>query len=631
MAQTLNCRRLLAMAVLLAIAFVTLGYRLVDLQVVQHDQLRKQAERNTHQTLILQPRRGDIRDRRGNVLASSVFVKTVCADPTLIGGYQVEVARVLSPLLDLSESNLVERLEVRTFVDEHHQTRPDRYVVLKRKVASDVWEKIQNAMKELKFDKDEKQLSSKERTLFRNLRQSAIFAEPYDDQRRIYPNHALAAHVLGFVSDTERETILGQVRDVTGIDGMELKMNTTLAGLPGWRSTEMVRARELVTFRDQDVEPHSGRNVILTLDAGLQHIVESVLADVMQKHSPVSASAIVLRPRSGEILSLANAPTFDPNHPGDFSSVARRNRAITDVAEPGSTFKIVAVSGALNDGLVTLDTRFDCENGRFFFAGHSLRDDHPSGILSVEEIIAKSSNIGTAKIAIQMGPARLYSYIQGYGFGTRTGIPLLGEVDGLVHPPKQWSKLSISRIPIGQGIAITPLQITLAMSAIANGGVLMQPMLVDRVEDDQGQVIAQYSPQPVRRVITEATAAQMTAALKNVVSINGTARRAKLDRYSVAGKTGTAQKPGAGGYMPGKYFASFVGFFPADRPELCIAVFLDEPKLPNYYGGLTAAPAFREIAERAAKYLAIQPDLPQADGLSAHVTGGPFATQAIQQ
>ena len=621
----------MVMAVLLAIAFVTLGYRLVDLQVVQHDQLRTQAERNTHHTFVHQPRRGQIRDRKGNVLASSVFVKTVCADPTLIGTNQAEVARILSPLLEVSETNLVERLQVRSFTNELGEAKFDRFVVLKRKVAQETWEKIQASMKEFKIDFGLRKPDAKERSFLRNLRYSAIFVERSDDQRRVYPNKTLAAHILGFVSDTERMTILGRVRDETGAEGIELKMNSALSGVGGWRITEMVRTNELVTSRDQNVEPQAGRNVILTLDAGLQHIVESELAEVMQKHSPVSVSAIVVRPQTGEILALANAPTFNPGNAGEFPPAIRRNRVITDVAEPGSTFKIVAISGAINDGLVNLETRFDCEGGRYSFAGRSLRDDHPSGVLKVEEIVAKSSNIGTAKIAIQMGAARLYEYIQGFGFGSLTGIPLLGEVDGLVYPPKKWSKLSLSRIPIGQGIAVTPLQLTMAMSAIANGGLLMQPLLVDRVEDDQGHVLVKYSPQPVRRVISESTAASMTTALKNVVSNNGTARRAKLDRYSVAGKTGTAQKPGPGGYTPGKYFASFVGYFPADRPELCIAVLLDEPKLPSYYGGLTAAPAFRNIAERAAKYLAIQPDLPSADALALNNSRRPFATEAIKQ
>ena len=212
-----------------------------------------------------------------------------------------------------------------------------------------------------------------------------------------------------------------------------------------------------------------------------------------------------------------------------------------------------------------------------------------------------------------MGANNLDEYGERYGCGSKTGIALAGEVGGLVYTPKKWSKLSISRIPIEQGIAITPLQITMAMSSIANGGLLMQPKLVDRIEDEHGGVVVQYGPQPVRQVISESTAWQMIMALKNVVSTNGTARRAMMERYSVAGKTGTGQKPGKGGYIPGKYFSSFVGFFPTDRPELCVGVFLDEPKLPTYYGGLTAAPAFRNIAERAAKYLAIKPDLPQAE------------------
>ena len=381
------------MAILIAIAFVSLGYRLVDLQVVQHDRLRKYAERNTHQTLLLQTRRGEVRDRRGNVFASSMFVKTVCANPSLIGGNQAEVARVLSPLLEIPEEVLLQKLQVRTYLDEHGRTRRDQYEVLKRKVPLETWERIQQAMKGLMIEVQGRKQNSKELAFLRDLRNAAIFAEGYEDQIRIYPNRTLAAHVLGFVGSSERQTMLGQVRDLAGADGVELTMNSALSGVPGWRTTEVVKARELVAFRDQDVEPHSGRNVVLTIDAGLQHIVESELAEVMQKHSPVSATAIAVRPQTGEILALANLPTFDPNTPGDFPPEARRNRAITDVAEPGSTFKIVAVSGALNEGLVNPDTQFDCEEGRFLFAGRSLKDDHPAGILSVREIIMKSSNI----------------------------------------------------------------------------------------------------------------------------------------------------------------------------------------------------------------------------------------------
>ena len=267
------------------------------------------------------------------------------------------------------------------------------------------------------------------------------------------------------------------------------------------------------------------------------------------------------------------------------------------------------VSGALNDGIVQLNDIFDCEHGHYWYAGKALHDHESYGLLSVERIITKSSNIGAAKIGIKMGENHLFEYIQDFGFGRKTGIPLQGESIGIVHKLKDWSKVSIAQLPMGQGIAVTRLQMMMAMCAIANRGWLMQPMLVDRLEDSQRNVVTKYSPQPVRQVISEGTARLMTRALKTVVSADGTAAKAALDHYTVAGKTGTAQKAEHGIYAPGKYFASFLGFFPADNPELCISVMLDEPDLhKGYYGGQIAAPIFKQIAERAANYLNIRPE-----------------------
>ena len=372
---------------------------------------------------------------------------------------------------------------------------------------------------------------------------------------------------------------------------------------------------ELVAFRNQDVEARSGLITILTIDAGLQHIVEEELAQALEKHTPISASAIVVRPRTGEILAMATLPDFDPNHPGASPDDARRNRVISDIAEPGSTFKIVVVSAALNEQIVTLEDQFDCEQGKFTFAGKLLRDHEHYGVLSVEAIITKSSNIGAAKIGIKLGPERLHHYMRAFGFGERTGVPLQGEVGGIVHPVEKWSKLSISRIPMGHEVAVTPLQMAMAMCAIANDGRLMRPMLIDRLENEKGEVVAKYQPQMVRQAIQAATAKLMVQALKTVVSTNGTAAKARLDHYTVAGKTGTAQKPGPGGYLPGKFFSSFIAFFPADDPQLCISVVLDEPK-QGYYGGQTCAPIFKNIAQRAATYLSLQPDEP-AEGARA--------------
>ena len=618
MAKQLQYRRLVLLALLLGVAFAGLGYRLVDLQVLRYEELSAKARENTRREFLLEPRRGDVLDAKGNILATSVFVKTVCADPALIGNRQAEVARTIAPLLQVSENELSQRLAPRLGRNAQGTIITNHYVVLKRKVPVETWQKVQAAMTNLSFGLDEKKLPRAEQAFYRDLRRGAIYAEKLDDQQRVYPNQALAAHVLGYVGMDERELDGRRLLETSGRDGIERWFDAQLAGVCGWRLTETDRpGREVVPLREQDVEPHDGLNVVLTIDSVVQHMVESALAEAMDKHSPISISAIAVRPRTGEILAMATLPNFDPNNPGNASEDARRNRVIADLAEPGSTFKIVVVSGALNDGVVRLSDTFDCEHGHFYFAGRMLHDHESYGVLSVENIITKSSNIGAAKIGIKMGESRLYDYIRNYGFGTPTGLPLQGEIGGIVHPVKKWSKLSIARIPMGQGVAVTGLQMMMAMCAIANKGVLMRPMIVDRLEDHDHQVKAKYSPQRVRQVISEAAAEQMVTALKTVVSPEGTAAKAALAHYTVAGKTGTAQKSGGpAGYLPGKYFASFVGFFPADRPEVCISVMMDEPK-QGYYGGQITAPVFKQIAEKVANYLNIRPEdgeVPPAPG-----------------
>jgi cell division protein FtsI/penicillin-binding protein 2 len=321
----------------------------------------------------------------------------------------------------------------------------------------------------------------------------------------------------------------------------------------------------------------------------------------------------MVRPRTGEILAMATLPNFDPNEPGHSPMDALRNRVISDTAEPGSTFKIVVVTAGLNENVVSLNNVFDCEEGHFSYAGRMLHDHEPFGLLTVERIITKSSNIGAAKIGIKLGDDKLYEYIQRFGFGARTGIPLPGEVAGTVHPLKNWSKVSIAQIPMGQGVTVTPLQMVMAMSALANHGVLMRPMLVDRLEDASGKVIVKYKPQPVRQVAGPETIREMVTALKTVVTRDGTAVQGGLEHYTVAGKTGTAQKVEHGQYVQ-KFYSSFIGFFPADNPEICISVVMDEPR-DSHYGGVVAAPVFHAIAERAANYLNLKPDIePEPSG-----------------
>lgn len=611
MAKRLQYRRLLLLTGLLGGAFALLACRLVDLQVVQHEDLLAQAQQNTLREFRILPRRGDILDVHGNLLATSTLVKTVCADPSLVGNRQAEVARAIAPILGLSEAELYQKLLPRMFTNRNGKVVMDQYVVLKNKVATETWEKVRSAMTNLTFGIDEKKLTNKQEVAFyRNLRRAAVFADPLDDQVRNYPNGPLAAHVLGFVgrnADTNSERF-GQL---TGVDGIERTFNEKLSGTRGWRVTETdSRKREMVALRDQDVPAEDGWNVVLTIDSVIQHQLESALAEGMERNSPANISGIIVRPRTGEILAMASLPSFDPNHV-PLDPELRRNRIISNVDEPGSTFKIVVVSGALNDGTVSLNDVFDCERGHFFYGGRLLNDHDPYGVLSVERIITKSSNIGAAKIGIKMGSRRLSDYLFAFGFGMRTGIPLPSESPGIVHKVEQWSKVSIAQIPMGQGVAVTRLQMAMAMSAIANDGRLMRPMLVSRLMNQRGEVVAQYKPQMVRQVVGERAAHEMVQALKTVARPGGTAPKAAMTNYVVAGKTGTAQKAGVGGYQPGKYVASFIGFFPADDPEVCISIVVDEPR-GQHYGGEVAAPVFRRVAESVASYLNIRPDVPQS-------------------
>ena len=589
------------LALFLSLGLGFLGYRLVDLQVFRHDELRSQANKNSQRTETRRPLRGQIRDIRGVPLATSVQAKIVCADPKLVGERWGEMARLLSPLLKLDETFLAQRLQPK-IVRYHTNGEPvfDQHVVLKNKVKVEEWGKIQQALALNDFGMDEDALTKAQKETLKNLRQKAVFTE--EDELRTYPNQSLAAHVIGYVGVDDAGRMIG-------VNGIERRMDSQLSGVNGMLSTEIdSRRRELVAFRNHDLEARDGMNVVLTIDAGLQHIVETELLEASKQHTPISISAVMVRPRTGEILAMATLPNYDPNRPGAFPVDSLRNRVISDIAEPGSTFKIVVVSGGLNESVVKLTDQFDCEHGRFSFAGRTLHDHDSHGLLSVKEIITHSSNIGAAKIGIKMGPTLLYDYIRNFGFGVKTGLPLVGEVSGIVYPTKDWSKVSIAQIPMGHGVAVTPLQMVMAMSAIANNGRLMRPMLIDRLEDADGKVVAKYQPQVVREVVSSTTARDMVTALKTVATAEGTAPKARLDHYTVAGKTGTAQKAEHGVYVQGKFFASFIGFFPADNPELCISIVLDEPK-NGHYGGQTAAPFFKNIAERAANYLNLKPDI----------------------
>ena len=627
MAKRIQYQRLVWLALLLCLAFAGLGYRLVDLQVLRHRELSLIAQRNTQHQYVLQPRRGDILDSKGNPLATTIFMKRICADPSLIGTNQVVIAQALAPLLQIDEKHLTQLLTPVLRHGTNGIVLTNQYVCLSKKVSLETWSKVRAAMADLDFGSEEITWTRAQRAYYQALRQKAVFA--LDVQSRLYPNQSLASHVLGYTSSEEKELDENVVTEIVGRDGIERTLNAKLAGSPGWRLTEADRRnREVVALREQNVEPEDGLNVVLTIDSVIQHIVETALATAMEQHSPISISGIVVRPRTGEILALATLPNYDPNEYNHFPFEALRNRVITDMAEPGSTFKIVVVSGALNEGLVRLSDSFDCEHGLWFYAGRRLRDHEPYGVLTVEQIITKSSNIGAAKIGLKLGEERLYQYIRDYGFGQNTGIPLQAEIPGLVHPVKKWSKVSIAQIPMGQGIAVTRLQMMMAMCALANKGLLMRPMLVSRLEDRERNVVVQYSPQRVRQVVSESAAQLMVQALKTVVSPDGTAAKAALEHYKVAGKTGTAQKVENGVYV-NKFFSSFIGFFPADQPEVCISVTMDEPK-QGHYGGQVAAPAFKQMAEAVANYLNIRPDYDPAAPAPSDLSPASTDNQAVR-
>ena len=600
-------RRALLLLAFLSAAFGGLCYRLVDLQVLRHDELSAAGEKNTQREFWQAPRRGDILDVNGNILATSVPVKTICADPSLMGNFQPLIAHAIAPLLKLNETDLAKRLT--PYLTRNPQgevvTNNLHYVRLAKNIPDETWRQVAAAMTNLTFGVDVKKLPRAQKDFVRNLRNYAVFSEP--DQMRVYPNGSLASQVIGFPAAEEQKINGRLVTQIAGRDGTELAMNKQLSGVAGWKVTETDRAQhELVAMRDEDVHPRDGLNVVLTIDSVVQHIVETALADALKKHTPRSITGIVMRPKTGEILAMVSLPNYDPNQPNTITPETR-NRVITDVNEPGSTFKIVVISGALNTGIAHLNDPVFCENGHFAFAGRVLHDHESLGNETVKSVITKSSNIGAAKIGIKLGEQNLYDYAWNYGFGQRSGIPLPGEARGFLYPVKQWSKVSIAQIPMGHGVAVTRLQMLYAMAAIANHGWLMRPMIVSRLQERDGGVVQRYAPERVRQVIGEQADLDMITALKTVPTKDGTAPDAAMKDYVVAGKTGTAQKAENGSYAPGKYVSSFIGFFPADNPELCISVVMDEPK-EGYYGGKVCGPVFRDIAERCASYLNIAPD-----------------------
>src|SRR5438309_8715146 len=411
----------------------------------------------------------------------------------------------------------------------------------------------------------------------------------------------MLCHVIGFTDF-----------DHKGIQGVEASMDEYLRGQDGYRYIEHNRAgQEIVLYRGQERAARDGYQVHLGIDLNLQNIVENEIDAAVREFNPQKATIILLRPQTGEILAMANRPDFDLNQRNTAKPEQMKNRAIIDMMEPGSTFKIVSAAAALNERKVRPDTTIFCENGLWNFGGRPLHDHKAYSDLSVQDILVKSSNIGAAKLALSVGDQKFYEYIRRFGFGERTGVELPGEIPGVIRPPQSWSKISITRIPMGHEVGVTPLQMTIAMATIANGGKLITPRIVKSITTEDGKTITTFSPTVLRQVISPETAAQVGNALRGVVSDRGTAAAAAVPGFTISGKTGTAQKVDPkGGYEQGKYVVSFTGYLPSDHPEFVGLVVLDDAhtsKPELNYGGLIAGPIFSRVAEKAARYLDLEP------------------------
>ncbi len=564
---------------LVGMVFTGFSFRLVYLQVNKHEEYSRIAAAKHSIRQPISARRGLIKDRTGEILAANVPVRKVILDGSQVNN-AAELARVAAPYFGTDSDTLEKQ-----FVTEK------RYVVLEKELP------------------EEKALELRKELMAKSLR-GLSFREATS---RMYPNGQMLSHVLGFLGRADPAD-----ENVIGVEGIERSFDEYLHGRDGFRHIERDRTgREIVVYRGQEQGPRHGASLQLTIDMGLQSIVEAELEAACAELRPETAVAILADPKTGEILAMANRPTFDPNEMTGSKPEQMKNRAIMDVVEPGSIFKIVVTSGALNERVVNQKTQIFCENGHFFYGGRTLKDHHGYGSMTVRDIIVKSSNIGCAKMALMLGEDKFYEYVRGFGFGERTGVALPGEVPGLLNPPHRWDKLTITRMPMGHSIAVTPLQMTMAMSAIANGGRLMRPQIVKSVHDADGNEVMVSKPEVIRQVVPEDTARFVSAALAGVTGPGGTAKLANVPGFETAGKTGTAQKVDPkGGYIPGKYVVSFVGYMPAEDPAFVCLVMIDDAKIaPGLnYGGLVAAPIFARIGEKAARYLNLVPSM-RADAL----------------
>jgi cell division protein FtsI (penicillin-binding protein 3) len=555
-----NHRRLGVANIFFLVIFLVIAGRAFQLQVLQGEKLMRLGQRQHLKEWIVLPKRGALLDRAGEPLALSMESQSVYVRP-----HRIQDAHKLG-------QNLAQILNLR-FDDVKQKLTSDKpFVWVKRQISGPEAENIQAL----------------------NADGIGMFYEP----NRHYPQGQLAGQLIGFVG-----------RDSEGLEGLELRYNDYIRGETGSSVTERdALGRRVLVQGVEKLQIPPGSDIHLTLDTAIQHLAEKEIEAAILKYRAKAGIAIVIEPFTGEVLALANYPSFNPNNYSKQTAEQRRNRAVTDSFEPGSTFKTILAAAALEEGAVGKDDLFYCEMGKYPYAGRVVHDTHPHGWLSFSKILQVSSNIGFTKVAEKLKRDRYFKYIEKFGFGQSTGIDVPGEVPGLVRKPETWSAIDLATHAFGQGISTTPMQMVMAYTAIANGGFLMRPYVSRRIISPQGEVLLENQPHVVRRVISEKTAKLLASMLRDVTNEGGTGVMANVDGFEVAGKTGTAQKadPVHGGYAAKKRVASFVGFVPANDPRLVALVVIDEPEV-NVYGGVVAAPVFRNIAQGSLRQLAVAP------------------------
>ncbi len=573
--------RVIAGAVLFGAWTVVIEARLIDLQVFQYSALMARAEKQQLRTITAPAERGEILDRTGRVLAYSVDADSVFADPTEIDDPGAVAAAVCGALNDCGAAD-------RQAIEKKLRGN-GQFAYLQRKVSPDEEQRLRDLkLKGIGFLKE---------------------------SRRYYPNKELAAHVLGYVG-----------LDNVGLAGIESSYDTQVRGREG-KLLVQTDARQQRVFSHVERPATEGATLELTIDQILQFTAERELRIGVEENHAAGGSAVIMDPNTGEILAMANYPTFNPNTFARATAEARRNRAVQDLYEPGSTFKIVTASAALEEHVIQPDDPIDTSPGRITFGSRVIRDTHEYGTLAFTDVIVKSSNVGAIKIGMRLGPERMGRYISRFGFGQSIAPDFRGENSGIVWSPDRLDPSALASVSMGYQVGVTAVQMAAAVSSIANGGTLYEPRVVRAVIKDGKRVEVPHKA--LRRTVSEATAAELTTMMEQVVE-RGTAKSAQMEGFTIAGKTGTAQKLIDGRYSRSEYNASFVGFVPSRKPALAIIVVIDSPHGNGYYGGTVAAPIFKRIAQESLRHLGIGPTInPPPPVLVARNSGDGIVPQPV--